>query len=192
MQPASLQALNSSWCSTLANTFNTNQRKLVTKTSTEIDGPRSKVWQQVSFCSSQLCLRWKKTEKHKLQISMYGVCWTWDYTFKKMCPTRITDHVSFSSCYVLLLKKNARFYDLVTSRAFHQDAILTHTAALALQAPDIYQRSETSLPPSLRVISRAKAYPGPSSKHLVKWDKRLAIKRSTHFHMFEKVDYPAG
>lgn len=87
---------------------------------------------------------------------------------QKDVSTRITDHVSFSSCYVLLLKKNARFYDLVTSRAFHQDAILTHTAALALQAPDIYQRSETSLPPSLRVISRAKAYPGPSSKHLVK------------------------
>ncbi len=67
------------------------QRKLM-KTST-FDGPRSKVWQQVSFCSSQLCLRLKvliftikkKTEKHKLQISMYGVCWTWDYTFKKMC-----------------------------------------------------------------------------------------------------------
>lgn len=128
--------------------FNTNQRKLVTKTSTEIDGPRSKVWQQVSFCSSQLCLRWKiviwtmgkRKNNWKTQVTGFHV---WSvlnlglYTQKDV-STLITDHVSFSSCYVLLLKKkHARFYDLVTSRAFHQDAILTHTAALALQAPDI-------------------------------------------------------
>ena len=136
MQPASLQALNSSWCSTLANTFNTNQRKLVTKTST-FDGPRSKVWQQVSFCSSQLCLRWKKNwETQVTGFHVWSVLNLGLY-IQKDVSTLITDHVSFSSCYVLLLKKHARFYDLVTSRAFHQDAILTHTAALALQAPDI-------------------------------------------------------
>lgn len=123
--------------------------------------------------------QWEKEKNWKTQVTGFHV---WSVLnlglyIQKDLSTLITDHVSFSSCYVLLLqKKPARFYDLVTSRAFHQDAILTHTAALALQAPDISTIRNISV--TITIIGQK----------LTQVPLVPAIKRSTHFHMFEKVD----